>query len=172
MRCRDDAWERSQDKEKKTTSACQRTRARQAPRQIHHNACLKHSNSSTDPILLIDQLLCSWNIMATTKGQRLKHLVPHIQIPTRSVHRMFRIRSHGSFSCCFLHIHALSLAEQSLGESVTAISPSTLQITKNCSNVSRSRHVSKVSAAGNTQFLQYLRKIDSVRPSPDVIHTG
>ena len=42
---------------------------------------------------------------------------------------------------------------------------------------SRSRaHVSassrcQVSAASNIQFLQYLRKIDSVRPGTDVVHT-
>ena len=84
--------------------------------------------SSTEKNSLIDQLLCSWNIMATAREKGLKQLAPHIQIPTRSVHRMFRIRSHGSFSCRILHIHALTLAAQSLGESVTAISPSTLQI--------------------------------------------
>ena len=128
MRCRDDAESDHKTRKRKTTGACQRTRARQALGQIHHNACLKHSNSSTDQNSLTDQLLCSWNIMATAKGQAIKQLAPHIQIPTRSVHRMFRIRRHGSFSCCVLHIHALLLAEQSLGESVTAISPSNLQI--------------------------------------------
>ena len=110
------------------TGACQRTRARQAVGQTHHNACLKHSNSSTDQNSLIDQLLCSWNVMATARGQGLKQLAPHIRIPTRSVHGMFRIRSHRSFSCCILHIDALFLAEQSLGELVMSISPSTLQI--------------------------------------------
>ena len=204
----------------KTTCVGQRTSARQALGQIHHNACLKHSNSSTDQNSLIDQLLCSWNIMATARGQGLKQLAPHIQIPTRSVHRMFRIRSYESFSCCILHIHALpsSRGLENLWRRFN--SPSTLQIpglfecheilppmecvpeiscqlwiedlsldnicsdTSNhitpyrsafhsCASCSRSHVCSrcKVSATGNTQFLQYLRKIDFVWPSPDAIHT-
>ena len=72
MRCRDDA--ESDHRTRKTTSTCQRTRARQALGQIDHNACLKHSNSSTDQNSLTDQLLCSWNIMATAREQVLKQL--------------------------------------------------------------------------------------------------
>ena len=96
MRCRDDAESDHRKKEKKTTGACRRTRARQAPEQIHHNAWLKHSKSSTDrsPAVLMEH---HGNSKVTGTQEQLAH---HIQIPTRSVHRMFRIRSHGSFSCC------------------------------------------------------------------------
>ena len=117
MRCRDDAESDHRTRKGKQQALANAPERDKRQDQIHHNACLKHSNSSNS---LTDQLMCSWNIMATTRG--------HIQIPTRSVHRMFRIRSHWSFSCCIFNIHALTLAEQSLGESVTATSPSTLQI--------------------------------------------
>ena len=65
MRCRDDP--ESGPRTRKTTGACQRTSARQALGQTHHKACLKHPNSSTDQNSLIDQLLCSWNIMAKAR---------------------------------------------------------------------------------------------------------
>ena len=92
---------------------------------IHYNVRLKHSDSSTDRNTL-SPLLFTWNIMATAKGQGFKQLTPKIQIPTRSAHQTFRVKSHGSSNHCAFHIHAHTLAEQSFGESVTAISPSTL----------------------------------------------
>ena len=94
---------------------------------IHCNACLKHLNSPTHQKNTVSPLLFTWNILATGREQGSKQLISQTQILTRSAHQTFRIRSHGSSSHCAFHIHALSLAEQSLGESVTAISPSTLQ---------------------------------------------
>ena len=84
---------------------------------IHYSACLKHSDSPIDQNTLWFQLLFT---LQHHGNSRFKQLAPQVQIPTRSVH-------HVSSSCCTLRIHALPLAEQSLGESVTAISPSTLQ---------------------------------------------
>ena len=94
---------------------------------IHYNACQKQSNFLNRPKYTVSPLLFTWNIMATARGQGFKQLTPHIQIPSRSAHQTFRIRSHGSSSHCAFHIQVLLLAEQCLGESVTAISPSTLR---------------------------------------------
>ena len=73
---------------------------------VHCSACLKHSNFL--------------NRSKSTKGTGIQT----IQIPTRSVHQTFRPSSYRN---CAVNIHVPALAEQSLGESVTAISPSTPQ---------------------------------------------
>ena len=83
-----------------------------------HNLC-SESKLSRWPVSSLSN-----KIMATTRGQRFKQLTPQIEIPTRSAHQTFPIRNHESSSHCAFHIHALRLAEQSLEESVTAISPS------------------------------------------------
>ena len=70
---------------------------------IHYNACSKHCNSSTDQKYAVSPLLFSWNIMATARGQGFKQLTPQIQIPTRSTHQTFRIKTHSSSSHCVFH---------------------------------------------------------------------
>ena len=41
-----------------------------------------------------------------SKRQGFKQLMPQMQIPTRTAHQTFRIRSYGSSSHCAFHIHA------------------------------------------------------------------
>ena len=113
-----------------TTYACDTVRMnlsrepcmrRQEVTTLRAIARLKEDNR---PKYTVSPLLFTWNIMATGRGQGFLQLTPRIQIPTRSAHQTFRIRSHGSSNHCAFHIHALLLAEQSLGESVTVISSS------------------------------------------------
>ena len=145
-RCHDNA---ESDKERKTTVRVQRARANKrlsahrsatsagtnspfcvilkniSPKlDIHCNACLKHFNSSIDQnqtnerdedLLFVCSLMPKLAVICHTRSQPWGY--GHHPRGSRMQQRIHvNITRH-------LDIHALSLAEQSLGESVMAISP-------------------------------------------------
>ena len=90
MRCRDDAESDHKTRKGKQQALVSAPERDQAPGQIHHNACLKHFNSSTDHNLTDRSTCCAHGTSWQQQGDK----------DSNSWHLTFRFQ-HGPFAECF-----------------------------------------------------------------------